>query len=297
MGPAFQSFAWKQMGSLRIFALVQVFWAAAFFWLHGMGGALLRERRSWIYILFSVLCSFAYLVLDPWDVADQKRMLLRGTTQFAFAVFLWHWLCVRFTRDSWRSFFLTCIAFLLSSALFVVVLRLLTHDTWSAAISVSLSDALLYCIVSTAAALLIESKFAARVPDALIVFGELGNTHRAYLRSLFLAGLVYTLVGICLAGPDSLLWSLLAPVIPILAAVYASYRWFSLSGQAVDIPGLLIAKRPELFLGIFFQYLSIILLLSIWLSLRRSPSYLRYGLSHVALFAYWSPSWWLLAKL
>lgn len=297
MGPAFQSFVWKQMGALRIFVLIQVFWAGVFFWLAGMGGALLGERRSWIYILLCVLCALLHVALDPWGVEGQGRMIMRGFTQFVFAAFIWRWLS-NFNREGqWAKFFITFFAFLVCCAFFTIGLRFFSHSTFIEVLGVSESDWLLYAIISTAAALLVESKSSRRNSEALLAVGDILDRHRHYLGSLIAAVLCYVAIGAFFAGFDSITWSLLSPLIPMLATIYATYRWFYFSGQTTEFSSALVAQRPELFLGVFFQYLSLLLILSIYFALRRQPNYLRYGLSHLMLFLYWLPSWWLLSQM
>lgn len=294
-----QGAIWSSLAKVRVFFALHALILAPLVWLFGVLGSLFRYGPSRLMIAAAPFILTLYYRLEPRYRPDDIGFLLliAGTTVLGYLSAL-----LALPRDETRSrtLPLRAVIFFLAFVATVAVIRVAgegraAEDLLDPRVVVA---SLFWFLTGALPATLIHgparSLFVRRDDTAGVI------DRWRVTRSLLLEAAVFWLVATAAAlraGPSALVWAGVAPFVPLVMSFYAPYGWFKTDSPSVlMLPELGLAgdSRGRLFLGIFFEYLTIATLWSVIRAVRRGRRDVGYCAAIVMVGLYWLPGIWLL---
>jgi len=294
-----QAKLWSEESPARVFFALQLLfltlltWASSYIllWRVYRLGSLL-----WI-LTFVFQCT--YYVVDPRYAESDLTTLLFGLILFLGGV-LFSFLYFSNEQEPTRDKIIVTIAALFSFIPFFVLGRILFPEWASQNLPLEVVLPIPLYIYLAGVVAMMAYRFGQLEEGVESTFI---NAPTFACRSLFLLPLAYTLVCVAILAKNDASESYLgfvAPAVPVVMSVYAPYTWFQ-ADQATEIFSSIIEEegkeakkltRAKLYVGLFFQYLTLAAVVCVFFELKRH-SKLRFFFAHLALLAYFLPSFWL----
>ena len=300
-----QERVWQSVSRLRVFVALHCLFGSLILTVVAVIGLAACWRPARWFWLITLAGYFLYYRLDPRFVAAEWLYVLRGLCMLALGA-LSYYLVVGRRKESgapgqfaWLQVAL-CICLLLG----VAVGSLLTGGDLQALNKEMALSAMLF-----AAGLLAYAIWFGR--ESLLFSAEqLPGTYSAPRRTTIISSfilqcclfMVLSFVFLQMPTGTRLLWAALSPLVTPIAGVYASYTWFLIEGPpqvftgSFDLSTEIASEQARLYLGIFFQYLSIFCFSLMYFAIRSRK--LSWTLAaHLVLLLYWLPAVWLMKQM